>query len=240
MSSRRTSAAALLASLVLVVVSLAAWVGSPSSGVGTDLEQVTFPGSSAVTGATRSADAPPLATSRPPAASGSESTFGEVPVVDATRIEALVEAEPPRRLVIPSVDISMPVTATGVTTDGQMELPPDPREVGWYKFGALPGDSRGSAVLGGHVDSVRYGTGPLARLAKVRTGARITVTSPEGERLGYRVTSVERIAKSALPVDRLFDPSVPHRLVIVTCGGLYLPDSGGYEDNIVVVAEPVR
>ena len=60
------------------------------------------------------------------------------------------------------------------------------------------------------------------------------------ERIDYRVTSVERITKSALPVDRLFAPDVDHRLVIVTCGGRYLPEAGGYEDNIVVIAEPVR
>ncbi len=236
MSRRRTSAATLVASLVLVVVSLAAWVGMPGPGVGTGLERVTLSGTAADGGLTRPADAAPQ-TPQPSAPTRSGST---VPVVDATKIDAPKEAEPPRRLVIPTVDISMPVTATGVTSDGQMELPPDPREVGWYRFGALPGDSQGSAVLGGHVDSVRYGTGPLERLAEVRPGARVTVTSADGERLRYRVTSVERIAKAALPVDRLFDPTVPHRLVVVTCGGLYLPEAGGYEDNIVMIADPVR
>jgi hypothetical protein len=120
-----------------------------------------------------------------------------------------------------------------------MELPDDPRRIGWYRFGALPGDDRGSAVLGGHVDSERYGTGPLARLAAVHEGAQITVTGADGQRIRYEVTSVERIEKAALPVDRLFAPDVAHRLVVVTCGGLFLPDAGGYEDNIVVIAEPV-
>jgi hypothetical protein len=134
----------------------------------------------------------------------------------------------------------MPIRATGVQGDGQMELPDDPREVGWYRFGALPGDARGSAVLGGHVDSVRYGVGPLARLAGVEVGARIAVTGPDGDQLRYRVTAVERISKAALPTDRLFDPDVKHRLVVVTCGGRYLPEAGGYEDNIVVIATPIR
>ena len=164
----------------------------------------------------------------------------DVPIVDATMIEAPEEAPPPRRVRIGSQDLSMPIVATGVTPDGQMELPDDPREIGWYRFGALPGDPRGSAVLGGHVDSQRYGTGPLARLASVQEGARITVTAADGQRLDYRVTSVERITKAALPVDRLFDPDVDHRLVVITCGGRYLPDAGGYEDNIVVIATPER
>jgi hypothetical protein len=53
------------------------------------------------------------------------------------------------------------------------------------------------------------------------------------------VTAVERISKADLPTDRLFDPDVKHRLVVVTCGGRYLPEAGGYEDIIVVIATPI-
>jgi hypothetical protein len=236
MSSRRSAATAFVASLVVLVVSLVAWVTSRGQGVGTDLEQVTL-ATASVAGGSRDPGA--VSRSDPPGQSPTVSRFGEVPVVDATKIEVPDEVRPPRRVSIAGVDIAMPVTATGVTSDGQMELPDDPRTIGWYQFGALPGDARGSAVLGGHVDSERYGTGPLARLASVQNGARITVTSADGQRIRYQVTSVERITKAALPVDRLFDPDTAHRLVIVTCGGRYLPDAGGYEDNIVVIAKPV-
>jgi hypothetical protein len=237
MSSRRSAVVAFVASLALVVVSLGMWSSSRGQGVGTDLEQVTLATASVDAGAA-SSDAGPDRSSKPGQTS-TLPTFPNVPVVDATRIEAPDEKEPPRRVNIGGVDIAMPITATGVTRDGQMELPDDPRRIGWYRFGALPGDARGSAVLGGHVDSERYGAGPLARLAAVREGARITVTGADGQRIRYEVTSVERIEKAALPVDRLFAPDVAHRLVVVTCGGLFLPDAGGYEDNIVVIAEPV-
>jgi hypothetical protein len=239
MSSRRSAAAALVASLVLVVISLGAWVSARGQGVGTDLEQVTL-ATASIAGGSGDLEAPQRSDARGSAQTPTAPLFADVPVVDATRIEAPDEVQPPRRVSIASVDISMKVRATGVTSDGQMELPNDPRTIGWYRFGALPGDDRGSAVLGGHVDSVRYGTGPLARLAAVQEGARITVTGADGQRIDYRVTSVERITKSALPVDRLFAPDVDHRLVVVTCGGRYLPEAGGYEDNIVVIAEPVR
>jgi endonuclease YncB( thermonuclease family) len=235
--SPRSAATAFVASLVLVVVSLGAWVTSRGQGVGTDLEQVTLAASSVAGGSGDSGDPSPGGASMP-AQTPTAPRFADVPVVDATTIEVPDEVQPPRRVRIASVDISMPVTATGVTRDGQMELPDDPRTIGWYRFGALPGEARGSAVLGGHVDSKRYGTGPLARLASVRDGDLITVTAADGQRIRYQVTSVERITKAALPVDRLFDPDVAHRLVIVTCGGRYLPDAGGYEDNIVVIATP--
>jgi hypothetical protein len=234
MNSRRSAAASLVASLVLLVVSLGAWATSRDQGVGTDLEQVTLATSSAAGAAGDSRGEGSDNGSEP-----DEPLVSDVPIVDATTIEAVEEVAPPRRLKIASQEISMPIVATGVASDGQMELPDDPREIGWYRFGALPGDPRGSAVLGGHVDSVRLGVGPLATLASVDKGARITVTAADGERLDYRVTSVERITKAALPVDRLFDPDVDHRLVVITCGGRFLPDAGGYEDNIVVIATPV-
>jgi hypothetical protein len=90
------------------------------------------------------------------------------------------------------------------------------------------------------VDSDIYGTGPLARLAGVNVGASIEVVGADGTPLTYQVTSVERIYKAALPVDRLFAPDGPHQLAVVTCGGRYLPEAGGYEDNIVVIATPVQ
>lgn len=242
MSTRRRAGIAFVAMLVLVAFSLGAWVSSRGQGVGAQLRQVTLATATVAGGSADPAPQPPSAPSpTPPTGPGRSAAVpqsSKVPLVDATRIASPDEAEPPRRVRIASVDLEMPVVATGVTRDGQMALPDDPRRLGWYRFGALPGDARGSAVLGGHVDSRRYGVGPLARLASVRDGAQITVTAAGGGRLDYRVSSVERITKAALPVDRLFDPEGAHRLVLVTCGGRFLPDAGGYEDNIVVIAIP--
>jgi Sortase domain len=233
---------ALLASLTLLLGSVAGWLGAGSPGVGTELPRSAAGaiGESADPSSTDRAGTGPGAADAP-GSDPRESQTGprSVPRVDATVIEPLESPDPPRSLGIPSVGVRMPVVATGVREDGQMELPEDPAEVGWYRFGASPGDQRGSVVLGGHVDSVRYGVGPLARLASVKAGDQILVTGADGERLRYRVTALERISKAALPTERLFDPDSPHRLVVITCGGRYLPDAGGYEDNIVVVARPL-
>ncbi len=237
MKSRTSAVATLVASLVLVGVSLGLWATAGPRGVGLDLPATTsVPGASAVEPAE-----PGPRTGTPPSrgSSGLLPAPGSVPVQDATRIQPLAQAEPPRRVSIPSVDVSMPIVATGVLEDGQMELPEDPRRIGWYRFGPVPGEPRGSVVLGGHVDSQRYGVGPLARLAAVEEGARITVTDADGTSVRYRVTSVERISKAALPTERLFAPDSAPRLVVITCGGRYLPEAGGYEDNIVVIAKPV-
>jgi hypothetical protein len=239
MKSRTSAVATLVASLVLLLVTGVLWAGSATRGVGLDLPVAAAAGASADEAGAELDDPRAGATARGRGATTTLPSPQSVPLTDATRIEPLVEAEPPRRVSIPSVGVTMPIVATGVLDDGQMELPDDPAEIGWYRFGPGPGEPRGSVVLGGHVDSVRSGVGPLARLAAVEQGARITVTAADGSTVRYRVSSVERIRKAALPTERLFDPDSRPRLVVITCGGRYLPEAGGYEDNIVVIARPV-
>lgn len=244
MRSRAVSIATLVASVALLVASLGAWVGSRDQGLGSDLPRSSgaAPGDAAQSGAAPggAADSGGGGAGDVEATDPARRIVADVPIVDASRIQRPRPVAPPTRLVIPAVDLSMPIRATGVLEDGQMELPDDPREIGWYRFGAAPGDRRGSTVLGGHVDSVRFGVGPLARLASVEAGDIIRVTGAGGDPVRYRVGEVLRISKAALPTEALFDPDVAHRLVVITCGGRYLPEAGGYEDNIVVIATPVR
>ncbi len=249
MTARSRALIAFVASAAVLVASGVAWAATRSSGVGTDLEQVTALRATADSAAARGPQRPGAPAQATVAVASTEDadTAGstgfvppsDIPVVDATEIVVPEPAAPPQSVRIAGVDVTMPVIATGVAADGQMELPDDPNVLGWYRFGASPGDRRGSAVLAGHVDSIDKGVGPLARLSAVSVGERIAVTGPDGKRLAYRVTDVARIAKAALPVDRIFRPGGQHQLVVVTCGGRYLPDAGGYEDNIVVTARPV-
>jgi hypothetical protein len=134
----------------------------------------------------------------------------------------------------------MPVRPTGIRADGEMALPDDPDRLGWYRYGPAPGAAAGSAVLAGHVDSVEEGVGPLSVLTAARPGQRVLVRLADGSVRRYVVVGVERIAQARLPVDTLFARDGQHRLSLVTCGGRYLPDAGGYEDNVVVTALPER
>ncbi len=118
-----------------------------------------------------------------------------------------------------------------------MALPTRPTELGWYAYGPAPGDSRGSAVLAGHVDSDRYGIGPLASLRQARKGDELIVTTTNGTRR-FTVDSIRLVEKKTLPLDRLFDRAGPGVLRLVTCGGPYRADEGGYRDNLVITALP--
>lgn len=179
-------------------------------------------------------EAPPPAQARP------VEPGRKVPRADAgpDRME-LRDGPVPTMLGIPSVGLSMPVRPVGVTPDLQMQLPDDPRILGWYRFGPAPGatGSTGSAVLAGHLDSERFGVGPLVRLRDVQVGERIDVRLVGGERREYAVTTVERFDRFQIP-DALFARTGPALLRVITCGGDYDP-SRGYEQNVVVTARPL-
>ena len=141
------------------------------------------------------------------------------------------------RVQVVSADIDSVVRPAGVSPDGQMALPPDPEVLGWYRFGPAPGDGTGSVVLAGHLDSERYGLGPLVGLRDVESGDPVRVTRADGTRGRYTVVDVRRYDRQALP-EKLFTRTGPERLRIITCGGDYLPDEGGYQQNLVVTAVP--
>jgi hypothetical protein len=141
------------------------------------------------------------------------------------------------RLTAATVGIDVRVRPVGVARDRQMALPADPSVLGWYRYGPAPGAGRGSVVVAGHLDSRRYGLGPLARLRDVQVGDRIEVTRDDGTRRAYVVGSLRRYDRQALPAE-VFSRTGRERLRIVTCGGPFLPDRGGYQQNLVVTAVP--
>lgn len=141
------------------------------------------------------------------------------------------------RVQVAKAGIDAAVRPVGVTRDGQMALPPNPEVLGWYRFGPAPGAGTGSAVLAGHLDSKRFGLGPLVGLREVEVGDPVRVKRSDGGLERYTVVNVRRYDRQSLP-GQLFARTGPERLQIVTCGGEYLPDEGGYQLNLVVTAVP--
>ncbi|WP_143571056.1 class F sortase, partial [Tessaracoccus sp. ZS01] len=145
----------------------------------------------------------------------------------------------PTRMMIPSLKIDMPVSPQGVDDIGLMALPPDPAEAGWYRFGPAPGDTQGATVIAAHVDSKELGIGPLADLRRLAPGEVIVVLDATGVEHAYRVESVDSVPRAELDLAQLFARTGTHHLNLVTCGGPYLRDRGGYQNNVIARAVPV-
>lgn len=214
----RPAAAVLVLGLALAVGVPASWaLTRPSAAAGAPVAAALVPTTSAA----------PATPSQP-----------AVPTRPAAPAPAPATAAP-ARIAIPSLGVDAPVDPVGVTDDGQMRLPDDIDRVGWYRFGPAPG-TEGHAVLAGHVDDVEQGLGALGPLRTVETGAEVVVTDATGTATRWRVVSRELVGKPELPLDAIFAKEGPPLLVVVTCGGPFLAASGHYQDNLVVVAEPVR
>ncbi|WP_029430177.1 class F sortase [Blastococcus sp. URHD0036] len=183
-----------------------------------------------------SASTPSAPAEPPPSAPAAP---GPPPVVARDAAPPVPSSAPaPVRLAVPALGVDAPVDAVGVTADGQMELPGDVSRTGWYRFGPAPGGA-GSAVLAGHVDDAEQGAGALFPLREAAPGDEVLVTDTAGVVSRWQVVARELISKQQLPLTQMFARDGAPRLVLVTCGGPFLPEYGSYRDNVVVVAEPL-
>ncbi|MGY1988425.1 class F sortase [Blastococcus sp. SYSU DS0669] len=218
----RPAAASAVLGLALAVGAPTAWALSrPDAAAGSPVDQVL--------------ERPAAPT--PPTAAPPTSPLPPVSVRDAAPT-VVPEVAPPVRIEVPGLGVTAPVDPVGIAGDGQMELPEDVTRVGWYRFGPEPGVA-GNSVIAGHVDDREQGPGALFPLRTAEPGEEITVTDAAGETTRWRVVSREVIEKDVLPLDEIFRRDGPPRLVVLTCGGPFLPEFRSYRDNVVVVAEPV-
>lgn len=142
------------------------------------------------------------------------------------------------RLKLPSLGISARIVAVSVGPGGGLAVPDDPDVLGWWRSGSRPGEGQGSVVIDGHIDSATQGLGVFARLQELGPGDPVLTESAAGELRRYSVTGRRQYAKAALPADEIFSQDVQERLVLISCGGRFDEDQGGYSDNVVVFALP--
>jgi hypothetical protein len=184
---------------------------------------------------------PTVPTSAPPTAT---STVPPTPVVDVPQVNADISNQPapstpPTALRVDELGIDMPVTPTGLASDGTMALDPNPAIAAWYRYGPAPSGEQGATVIAAHVDSLIYDLGPFAALANARAGQQVIVTTADGLQHRYVIESVQLIDKVAVPWDQVFDRTGPARLILVTCGGRFDYNTRHYLGSVIVTATPV-
>lgn len=162
---------------------------------------------------------------------GSSPPPREFPVLDPSR---------PIRIEIPSIDVKAPVHGVGLADDGSISVPSVHRhnEAGWYDRGPTPGEF-GPAILVGHADT-KDGPSVFFSLPKLKPGDKIEITRRDRSIAIFEVNSVERFAKSKVPVDRVYGDYARPGLRLITCGGRWIGGSVGYQDNIVAFASLVE
>jgi hypothetical protein len=151
---------------------------------------------------------------------------------------ALIRSEP-RHLDISKIGVHVPLGRLGLNPDGTVEVPPveRPEQAGWYSRGFTPGE-RGAAVILGHVDGGGR-RGVFYDLGRLRRGDTISVGRADGSAATFVVESVESVAKSSFPSQRVYGPLDHAGLRLVTCGGTFDRQRGHYTNNVIVYARLV-
>ena len=109
-----------------------------------------------------------------------------------------VEAAIPVRIEIVVIDLEAPILPLGVVSEtGQMEVPENVDQVGWYRYGPAPGRP-GSAVLAAHVDMAGEGPGVFFHLDRLRMGDQVNVDFDDGTTSTFVVSHAERVPKGEL------------------------------------------
>ena len=138
-------------------------------------------------------------------------------------------------LILPSYAVTSKIVAEGVNRRTKsVEVPLDPRLVGWFRRGSQPGEV-GTALFFGH----RARNGAFWHVPDMKRGTPIRVIGLNGVVTNWKVTALQTIAKDHLP-QTLFQIDGPPKLALVTCGGDFDYRIHHYRDNVIAWAEPTK
>lgn len=149
--------------------------------------------------------------------------------------EESAKAATPVQLQIPKIKVDTAIEQVGVLDNGQMGVPKDENQVGWFEPGVKPG-SKGNAVIAGHVDS-KTGPAVFYELDQLKTGDDVTIIDENGNTLTFRVTKTESYDTKNAPIEDIFGATSSRHLNLITCSGTF--GDGGYDERFVVYTELV-
>jgi len=137
----------------------------------------------------------------------------------------------------PTIGVDAELVAVGFVEsgryEGQMEVPADVAEIGWYKYGGFFGE--GNTVLAGHIS--RPGEkGVFYDLKDLKLGDPVTVKTLLSQ-VTFTVIRVAAYPKTEFPAEDVFIGDGTSRLVLVTCGGVFDQGARSFEDNVIVWLE---
>lgn len=141
----------------------------------------------------------------------------------------------PTHLTIPNAKVDAKIINVGITREGNLDVPGNYKDVGWYQFGARPGEI-GSAVLDGHVDNGGSIPGPFKHLRDLSIGDDIYVSLSDGTVQHYIVKESAVYDLNDFPGQKVFHETGDRYLKIITCHGKFVPKLGTYNQRLIVSA----
>ncbi len=136
------------------------------------------------------------------------------------------------RLFIPILKIDAQVQEVGITKKGNIGAPNNFTDVGWYKYGPLPGNS-GTAVIGGHIDNGFSFPGVFKKLNDISIGDDVYIETKEGDTLHFVVKNITTYDYNS-PTESIFAKSDEPTLLLITCTGNWVNAIRTHDKRLVV------
>jgi LPXTG-site transpeptidase (sortase) family protein len=143
----------------------------------------------------------------------------------------------PVRLIIPVINVNAKIQYLGVTPNGEMEIPSNATDVGWFKLGPRPGE-RGNAVIAGHLDGENGEAGIFINLYKLKKGNILYIEGAKGKTISF-VVQESRIYDPGYAND-VFSGSGSAYLNLITCDGVWDGAKKSYSKRLVVFTDIVH
>lgn len=162
----------------------------------------------------------------------------QVSVVEVLGVETQKESRGmPVRLKIPSINVDANIQYLGVASNGEMEVPSNSDNVGWYKLGPSPGE-KGSAVIAGHLNGENGEKGVFTYLNMLKNGDKVYIEND----LGVSTTFIVRESRTYDRgyADEVFTRGDEAYLNLVTCDGTWNTTQKSYTKRLVVFTDVGR
>jgi sortase A len=158
---------------------------------------------------------------------------------EPSKIQSLNAVEViPKKIVIPSIGMEAPVTEVGYLENGEMEVPSNINEAGWFEPGVEPG-GKGNAVLAGHLDG-KGEPGAFYHIRDLKKGDTVEILGENEKTLIFQVLGVDSYFTNDAPLESIFGYHSKPRLNLITCSGDFNDEEQEYEERLVVYTQLVK
>ena len=143
----------------------------------------------------------------------------------------------PVRLKIPKINVDANIAFLGLTPAGDMDIPTEVEDVGWYKYGTVPGN-KGSAVVAGHLIGKKGEPGVFINLDTLQKGDIFSVIDSNAQTITFTVRETRSYGQTEKPKE-VFNSSDGVHLNLITCTGDWIGTQSRYSNRLVVFADKI-
>jgi LPXTG-site transpeptidase (sortase) family protein len=158
----------------------------------------------------------------------------EVPVV--VEPSFYTSSSTPLQLIIPKIGVNAAVQDVGISRKGRMGVPSNYTDVGWYRYGAIPGN-KGNAVFDGHLDNGFGRDGVFKHLSELIVGDQIIIKLKDGTERTFVITEAHLLEQHTTETQDIFQREGPPHIILITCEGDWDSSTKTYAERRVITGE---